>query len=54
MSKYFDKDFFKFFMGFVAILSTSIIILLASRLYQEQSLVGGDEQAGAVVKSIKK
>jgi predicted ferric reductase len=35
MSKYFDKDFFKFFIGFLAIVSLSLIIIIATRLYAE-------------------
>lgn len=35
MSKYFDRDFFKFFMGFLAIVSLSLIIIIATRHYAE-------------------
>lgn len=38
MSKYFDKDFFKFFLRFAAILSLSIIIIIAARLYQDREV----------------
>jgi predicted ferric reductase len=34
MSKYFDKDFFKFFLGFAAIISLSLIMIVAVRMYQ--------------------
>ena len=37
MTKYFDKDFFKFLLGFVAIIAFSLIIILATRMYQENS-----------------
>lgn len=52
MTKYFDKDFFRFFMGFVAIICTSLIILLVSRLYQNDALLAGDEQ-GNVIMSVE-
>lgn len=52
MSKYFDKDFFKFFLGFAAIISTSIIIILAARVY-EQGGVSSDSSA-SVIKSVTK
>lgn len=53
MSKYFDKDFFKFLMGFISILCTSLIILMASRLYQEEARVDKDANFSTAVKSIK-
>ncbi len=37
MSKYFDKDFFRFFLGFAAIVSVSLMIIVATRMYQERS-----------------
>ncbi len=37
MTKYFDEDFFKFFMGFVAIISFSLILVLATRVYKDKS-----------------
>jgi hypothetical protein len=36
MKKYFDQDFFKFFLRFAAILSTSIVIILVARSYQNK------------------
>lgn len=33
MTRYFDKDFFKFFMGFLAIVSLSLLIIIATRQY---------------------
>lgn len=33
MTKYFDEDFFKFLLGFIAIVSISLIIIIASRMY---------------------
>jgi len=53
MTKYFDKDFWRFFMGFVAIICTSLIILLVSRLYQEGMLIDGASQSGAVINSVE-
>ncbi len=35
--KYFDKTFFKFVMSFVFIISFSLIIIMAARLYEEGS-----------------
>lgn len=40
MRNYFDKDFFRFLLGFIAILCTSIIVLMFSKLYQDESLIG--------------
>jgi hypothetical protein len=34
MSQYFDKDFFKFLLGFVAIILLSCVVILAARLYE--------------------
>jgi hypothetical protein len=33
MKEYFDEDFFKFLLGFIAIVSISLIIILATRIY---------------------
>lgn len=38
MSKYFDKDFFKFFVGFIAIISLSLMIIVATRVLEERSI----------------
>ena len=54
MRKYFDKDFFRFLMGFVAIICTSIIILLASRLYQDTALIDNNSQSGTAIKSVER
>ncbi len=35
MIKYFDKDFFKFLMGFLAIVSLSLLIIVVTRHYAE-------------------
>ena len=37
MSQYFDKDFFKFLLGFVAIITFSLIIILIARTYEDNS-----------------
>lgn len=47
MTKYFDKDFFKFFLGFAAIISVSLMIIIAARLYEERS----NSQSANVIKS---
>ena len=49
MSKYFDKDFFKFLLGFVTIIAFSLIAILIARTYQDNSKA---EQAN-VIQSIK-
>lgn len=38
MSKYFDKDFFKFSLGFATIISISLIILIFTRVYGESTI----------------
>ena len=35
MSRYFDKDFFKFLFGFIAIVSVSLIIILIAEYYKD-------------------
>ena len=37
MSNYFDKDFFKFLLGFVAIIAISLVIILGTEFYQNKS-----------------
>ncbi len=54
MIKYFDKDFWKFLLGFIAIVCTSLIILLASRLYQDGALIDGESQTGAIINTVIK
>ncbi len=53
MTKYFDKDFWRFFMGFVAIICTSLILLFVSRLYQDGALFGTQSQEGNVIMSVE-
>jgi hypothetical protein len=36
MTDYFDKDFFKFLMGFAAIILLSCVLIIAARLYQSE------------------
>jgi hypothetical protein len=35
MSQYFDKDFWKFFLGFIAIVVLSLMIIIATKLYEK-------------------
>jgi hypothetical protein len=51
MSKYFDKDFFKFFTGFVAIVLVSLTIILITRIY-EQKLTSRDTNTASVIETI--
>lgn len=37
MSKYFDRDFFRFLFGFMAIIAFSVILIIVSKLYEEKS-----------------
>jgi hypothetical protein len=37
MSKYFDKAFFKFFFGFLAILAISFILLVVTNYFEGKS-----------------
>ncbi len=34
MFKYFDKDFFKFVMGFLAIVTFSLFVIIATKHYE--------------------
>jgi hypothetical protein len=36
--KYFDKDFFKFFWGFMAILIISLVLIAIGKMYQEKEI----------------
>lgn len=38
MRQYFDKDFFRFLFGFIAIISVSLMIIFATRMYEEGTL----------------
>jgi hypothetical protein len=42
MFKYFDKAFFKFFFGFLAILAISFIILLGANYLRKSSIQAPD------------
>jgi hypothetical protein len=53
MTKYFDQDFFKFFLRFAAILSTSIVIILVARSYQNKSEPPKNSGQASVVKALK-
>jgi hypothetical protein len=50
MSQYFDKDFVKFFLGFVAIISVSLLIIVATKLYEQNK----NTQTANVLDSVKK
>jgi len=41
MWRYFDKAFFKFLFGFIAIIAISFIILLATNYYQQKTTTQG-------------
>lgn len=41
MFKYFDKDFFKFFWSFVAIIILSLILIIIGKLFQEKGNLEG-------------
>ncbi|MEQ1500096.1 MAG: hypothetical protein ABL917_01840 [Parcubacteria group bacterium] len=51
MSKYFDKDFFRFFVGFMAIIAVSLLIIIVSRVYQNQ-LAFGDMNVANLIQVI--
>ena len=38
MGKYFDQDFFKLFLVFASIISISVVIILATRIYEKRSV----------------
>ncbi len=35
MSKYFDKDFFKFTLGFLAIVAFSLVLIIVAKYYDD-------------------
>ena len=35
--KYFDKDFFKFFWSFIAIIVISLVLIMLGKKYQEKN-----------------
>ena len=51
MSNYFDKDFFKFALGFVSIILISLAIILAVRIYETNNVP--DAVQNAVSMNIK-
>ena len=53
MSQYFDKNFIKFFLGFAAIISVSLMIIFATRFYEKKSSASGDNAASAIQATIK-
>lgn len=48
MSQYFDKDFFRFSLGFLAIVSVSLVIIVATKLYEEGRLVKSEKDNSIV------
>ncbi len=48
MSQYIDKDFFKFFLGFFAIISVSLVIIIATRIYQDSQITNTVEANTAI------
>lgn len=47
MSQYFDKDFFKFVLGFLTLVFFSLTIIFISRVYEEK-LVEKENSATAI------
>ncbi len=45
MSKYFDKDFFKFFWGFLAIIVVSLIFIILGKMYENMD---GDQTTDTI------
>ena len=41
MSQYFDKNFFKLFIGFVAILGVSYMLIVLARIYESEHTQSG-------------
>ncbi len=54
MSKYFDRDFFRFFLRFAAILSISLIMIIAARLYQSRTENTASTESASVVNAINR
>ena len=54
MSDYFDKDFFKFFLGFAAIISLSLVVIFATRFYEEKALTDSTSDSASVIQTIVK
>ncbi len=52
MLKYFDKDFLKFFLGFAAIISVSLMIIVVTRVFQERSNEKDAREPANVISSI--
>jgi hypothetical protein len=45
MSQYFDKDFFKFLIGFAAIIIISLVIMAVLREYEVKSQIKQENSA---------
>ena len=46
MSQYFDKNFFKLFLGFVAIIGVSLMIVVATRIYESEHVQAATVETG--------
>jgi len=53
MLNYFDKDFFKFFLGFLAIISISLVVIFATKLYQEGRFMKPEKNNAGVTNSVE-
>ena len=51
MSQYFDKDFLKFFLGFVSIVLLSLVIIIIAQSYKSKSEIETVNIAQPVVKT---
>ncbi len=38
MSKYFNKDFFNFFLGFLALIVLSLVLIVAGKMYKDNEV----------------
>lgn len=53
MSQYFDKDFFRFSLGFLAIVSVSLVIIVATKLYEERDATKAERDNVSVVDAVE-
>lgn len=51
MSQYFDKDFFRFSLGFLAIVSISLVIILVTKLYGEGQFTKSEKNNANTIQS---
>jgi hypothetical protein len=50
MLKYFDKDFLKFFLGFAAIISVSLMVIVVARVFEARAQEKGPVEQANVIK----